>query len=158
MPDHRAALEPFTENCHWFFAADLEQAPEAEDEWAKSGIRADEDFARVFSRHFYFGCEADDRAVAGAFNTKANPFGARLNALFSSDIGHWDVPDIAGVLAEAYELVDDELIDEADFRDFVFTNTVRLQTLNRPDFFEGTAVEDAVNEFLAAESRAQAAE
>ena len=68
------------------------------------------------------------------------------------------MPDIAGVLAEAYELVDDELIDEADFRDFVFTNTVRLQTLNRPDFFEGTAVEDAVNEFLAAESRAHAAE
>jgi predicted TIM-barrel fold metal-dependent hydrolase len=128
------------------------------DDFAACGIEKAEDIVDLFAERIYFGCEADDRAVAGAFNTKANPFGARLNALFSSDIGHWDVPDIAGVLAEAYELVDDELIDEADFRDFVFTNTVRLQTLNRPDFFEGTAVEDAVNEFLAAESRAHAAE
>ena len=157
-PGHRAALESFAENRHWFFAADLDQAPGVEDEWAGSGIRGDEDFARIFSRHFYFGCEADDRAVAGAFDTRVNPFGARLNALFSSDIGHWDVPDIAGVLAEAHELVDDGLIDETDFRDFAFANAVRLQTLNRPDFFEGTAVEDAVNALLAAEARAQAAE
>jgi hypothetical protein len=26
--------------------------------------------------------------------------------IFSSDIGHWDVPDIAGILGEAWELVE----------------------------------------------------
>ena len=43
---------------------------------------------------FYFGCEADDRSNAWAFNTKANPFGARLNA----DIGHFDVPDMMDLI------------------------------------------------------------
>ena len=27
-----------------------------------------------------------------AFNTKVNPFGARLGAMFGSDVAHWDVP------------------------------------------------------------------
>jgi hypothetical protein len=27
-----------------------------------------------------------------AFDRRVNPFGARLNALFGSDIGHFDVP------------------------------------------------------------------
>ena len=49
---------------------------------------------------FYFGCEADDPANAWAFNRAANPLGARLNALFSSDIGHFDVPDMAEVVPE----------------------------------------------------------
>ena len=35
------------------------------------------------------------------------PHGARLNAMFASDIGHWDVPDLRGVLPEAWELVED---------------------------------------------------
>lgn len=64
--------------------------------------------------------------MAGAFNNRANPFSARLNAIFSSDIGHWDVPDIDSLLGEAYEFADDGLIDKAEFRDFVLTNTVRL--------------------------------
>ena len=157
-PGHRDPLESFAENGHWFFGFDQDREAQREDEWAKSGITSDEDFATLFSKHFYFGCEADDRAVAGAFNTKANPFGARLNALFSSDIGHWDVPDIGGVLAEAYELVDEDLISEADFRDFVFTNTASLHTLNRPDFFKDTVVEDAVRDLLAAQCQSQAAE
>ena len=157
-PGHRAPLESFAENGHWFFGFDQDREAQREDEWAKSGVTSDKDFESIFSKHFYFGCEADDRAVAGAFNAKANPFNARLNALFSSDVGHWDVPDIGGVLAEAYELVDDDLIDEADFRDFVFTNTARLHTKNRPDFFEGTVVEDAVSDFLVAEAQPQAAE
>ena len=155
---HRDLLEKFADNAHWMFAADLEQAPGIVDEWSKSGITVDEDFATIFGKHFYFGCEADDRAVAGAFNSQANPFNARLNAIFSSDVGHWDVPDISGVLGEAYELVDNGLIDDVDFRDFVFTNTVRLHTMNRPDFFKGTVVEDVVTKFLMAESQSQAAE
>jgi len=40
----------------------------------------------------------------GPSNRKANPLSARLNAIFSSDIGHMDVPDMTEVLPEAYEL------------------------------------------------------
>ena len=95
-------------------------------------------------RPFFFGCEADDPLVRTAFDTAANPFGARLQAVFGSDIAHWDVPDMAEVLDEAYELVEHGLIDEADFRDFVFTNPVRFFTDVNPRFFEGTVVADAV--------------
>jgi hypothetical protein len=42
-----------------------------------------------FVPHFYFGCEADDPITARAFDTKKNPYGAKLNAIFNSDIGHW---------------------------------------------------------------------
>ena len=42
--------------------------------------------------------------------------GPRLKALFASDIGHWDVPDIREVLPEAWELVEDGDATEADFR------------------------------------------
>jgi len=70
--------------------------------------------------------------------------GARLRALFSSDIGHWDVPDMRGVLLEAWELVEREQLAENDFRDFTFANAVDLFTSANPNFFEGTSVEEAV--------------
>ena len=44
------------------------------------------------------GVRADDPMNAWAFNTKVNPMGARLKAVFSSDIGHWDVPDMREVV------------------------------------------------------------
>jgi len=75
-----------------------------------------------------------------------NPFGARLRAIFSSDIGHWDVPDMTEVLEEAYELVEHGLLTEEDFRDFVFTNPVTLWTGMNPDFFKGTVVEQAATQ------------
>ena len=62
--------------------------------------------------------------------------------MFGSDISHWDVPDMADVLEEAWEMVEHELITEADFRDFVFTNPVRFFTARRTrEFFAGTVVE-----------------
>ena len=69
--------------------------------------------------------------------------GARLNALFSSDIGHFDVPDMTEVVPEAYELVEHGLLDDDDFRDFMFANAVRFWGEVNPDFFKGTAVEKA---------------
>ena len=69
--------------------------------------------------------------------------------MFGSDIAHWDVPDMAEVLGEAWEMVEHELITEADFRDFVFTNPVRFYTSGNPDFFAGTTVEPAVTTELA---------
>jgi hypothetical protein len=102
---------------------------------------------------FYFGCEADDPSNAWAFNRKANPMGARLNALFSSDVGHFDVPDMAEVVPEAYELVEHGLIDDGDFRDFMFANAVRFWGEVNPDFFRGTVVEKAAADVLAQGAR-----
>src|SRR5260370_18646152 len=72
---------------------------------------------------------------------KGTPFGAQLNGIDSSDIGHFDVIDMRDPLPEAYELVEDGHITEANFRDFVFANAVRLWGTQNPRFFEGTAVE-----------------
>jgi len=113
------------------------------DDWSRCGITRREDIAERFVPNFFFGCEADDPMNASAFDTKRNPMRARLNAIFSSDIGHWDVPDMRDVVKEAYELVDHGLISEEDFRDFVFTNPTRLWTAMNPNFFKGTVVESA---------------
>jgi hypothetical protein len=52
------------------------------------------------------------------------------------------------ILPEAYELVEDELVGESDFRDFVFGNPVRFYTRLNPDFFRGTRIEADVARFL----------
>jgi hypothetical protein len=39
---------------------------------------------------------------------------------------------------------------EEDFRDFVFTNPMTYQTRVNPDFFKGTAVEEAVSRAMKA--------
>ena len=48
------------------------------------------------------------------------------------------------VLEEAWERVEEGVITEEDFRDFVFVNPVTLWTGLNPDFFKGTVVERAV--------------
>ena len=112
------------------------------------GIEESEDLRPLFEPCFYFGCEADDPLVALAFNRKINPFGTQLKAMFSSDIGHWDVPDMTQVLAEAYELVEKELLDDDEFRDFVFVNPAMLHAGVNPVFFSGTVVEHEVANLL----------
>ncbi len=114
----------------------------------KLGIRKAEDLRELFERNFYFGCEADDPLVALGFDTRMNPFGARLKAVFSSDIGHWDVTDMEEVLEEAHELVEHGLLDEAQFRDFVFAYPALLHAGMNPDFFKGTVVEHDVAALL----------
>ena len=118
--------------------------PSTLDEWVACEITSVEDIRDLFVPRFFFGCEADDPMTSTAFNPKVNPFGARLNAVFGSDIADWDVPDMSEVLEEAWEMVEHELVTEADFRDFVFTNPLRLYTGGNPAFFEGTTVEAAV--------------
>ena len=100
-----------------------------------------EDIHDLFVPNFFFGCEADDPLTATAFNTKLNPFGARLQAMFGSDVSHWDVPDMNEVLEEAWEMVEHEWITDDDFRDFMFTHPVAYFTRTNPAFFDGTAVE-----------------
>jgi predicted TIM-barrel fold metal-dependent hydrolase len=111
------------------------------DDFAACKIKRAEDIRDLFVNNFYFGCEADDPTNAYAFNRKANPYGAKLNVLFGSDIGHFDVPDMKEVLPEAYELVEDGLITDDDFRDFLFVNPVRFWADANPNFFKGTRVE-----------------
>jgi len=123
--------------------------PAAIDDWAACGIEKSEDIRDLFVPNFYFGCEADDPMNASAFNTKVNPFGAKLKTVFSSDIGHWDVPNMTEVVEEAYELVEKGMLTEEDFRDFVFTNPAKLWTDMNPDFFKGTVVEKDVAKLLA---------
>jgi len=118
------------------------------DDFAEAGVGSVKEILDRFVPSFYFGCEADDRTNVWAFDTRLNPEGVRLNAVFSSDIGHWDVPDMREVLAEAYELVEEGLMDKADLRRFVFENPARLFGELNPAFFAGTAVEAAVSQEL----------
>ena len=118
------------------------------DEWAACGIDTKQDIYDLFVPGFYFGCEADDRGISWAFDTKVNALGARLNAMFSSDIGHWDVQDASEVLAESYGLVERGVLKADDFRDFTFTNTVHLHGKMNPQFFKGTAIEEEASVIL----------
>jgi predicted TIM-barrel fold metal-dependent hydrolase len=130
----------------------LNRPPEPDDlldEWAACGIERAEDIKSLFVDRFWFGCEADDPMTSLAFNTNVNPFGAELKAMMGSDIAHWDVPDMAEVLEEAWEMVDHGWIDEAAFEKFTFANPVDFYTGTNPSYFKGTVVEAAVDAYLA---------
>jgi hypothetical protein len=113
------------------------------DSFASLQIATAEQLRRLFVERFYFGCEGDDPVMPAAFDVRRNPGSARLHAVFGSDIGHWDVPLMDEVLEEVYEPLEHGMLDDADLRDFVFTNPVRLWTSVNPDFFAGTIVEGA---------------
>ena len=114
--------------------------PADRDEFSAARIDHKRDIYDRFVPRFFFGCEADDRTVAFAFSS-ANPFGAKLQPIFSSDISHWDVEDMAGVVDEAFGLVRNGVLTEDNFADFVFRNPVRMFTDAAPNFFAGTPVE-----------------
>src|SRR4029453_3620336 len=84
------------------------------DDFSACKITRKEDWLDLFVKPFYFGCEADDRMNATAFG-KGNPFAAKLNAIYSSDIGHFDVIDMRNPLPEAYELGDEGGNNQEDF-------------------------------------------
>jgi predicted TIM-barrel fold metal-dependent hydrolase len=126
------------------FLSDPDEDPTVLDEFAASGLESAEQIRAVFAEQCFFGCEADDPMNALAFDERLHPMGVQLQAMFASDIGHWDVPDFRGVLGEAWELVEDGRLDEEAFRRFTFSNAARLFTETRPDFFVGTVVEGAV--------------
>ncbi|HZS15227.1 MAG TPA: amidohydrolase family protein [Candidatus Dormibacteraeota bacterium] len=111
------------------------------DDFAAAEIETEQDVHDLFVPRFFFGCEADDPVTAWAFNTKANPLGARLRATLGSDMGHWDVPDMRGIVPEAYELVEKGLLDEAEFRQFTFEHPREFFAGVNPGFFDGTVIE-----------------
>jgi predicted TIM-barrel fold metal-dependent hydrolase len=117
--------------------------PPVFDEFAACGMTGVADLRDLFCENFYFGCEADDRMLAVAFNRKLSPLGVPLKAVFGSDIGHWDVMDATSILAECWGLVDNGLITADDFRALTWTNAVSLHQRMNPDYFKGTVVEAA---------------
>ena len=112
------------------------------DEFAACGIERAEDIHDLFVAPFFCGCEADDPMTVTAFNTKVNPFGARLQrhvrlrhlALGRARHGRRARRGLRDGRARACS-------PTADLRDFVFTNPVRFYTRGNPEFFDGTAVE-----------------
>ncbi|MGH7878769.1 MAG: amidohydrolase family protein, partial [Candidatus Binataceae bacterium] len=124
------------------------QGPAVIDDFAACKIDKASDFRDLFARNFFFGCEADDPTNAWGFADKLNPYGARIKTLFGSDIGHFDVANMRDVLIEAHELVDDGVITESDFRDFVFSYPVEFWAGANPDFFKRTVVESQVNALI----------
>ncbi len=124
--------------------------PANPDDFWRCEIKRAEDIRDLFVPNFYFGCEAEDPMNAAAFNSRVNPFGARLNAILGSDIGHFDVKDMSAVLEESWELVEHGALSEEDLRDLTFTNPVRLFAGMNPDFFKGTVVEKQAAALMAA--------
>jgi len=114
---------------------------EPPDDFAACEIESVEDIEELFVDRFYFGCEADDPSAAWAINAKTNPGGVQLRALLGSDMGHWDVPDVRGILPEAWELVEHGQMSRKDFRRFMFEFPYEFFAGVNPQFFDGTAVE-----------------
>jgi predicted TIM-barrel fold metal-dependent hydrolase len=130
------------------FGSNDREAPTV-DEFAACGLSSEDDIPRRFVPNFFFGCEADDPLVHHAFDTDSLPGGRPLRAIFGSDVGHWDVPDMRDVLHEAWELVEEDRLDPAQFRAFTFENAARFYTDTNERFFEGTAIESDVAKLLA---------
>lgn len=151
MDQFDAYADPFTkkhrDKVEGYYRRDFAPLPDRDDFW-RVEIADKEEIADLFVNRFYVGCEADDRSVAWAFNTKVNPYGAKLRAMFGSDVGHWDVLDVGDVVVEASELVEDGLITESDFKEFMFWNPAELHAGMNPEFFTGTRIEKEVRAFL----------
>ena len=115
------------------------------DDFGQVPVESADALRQHFSERFYFGAEADDPMTAWAFDKHGQH---NLRPIFSSDVGHFDVVDMSEVLEEAWELVEHGMINEENFKEFVFANPVRLHTAMNPDFFKGTVVEGAVSKYL----------
>lgn len=114
------------------------------EDFAASGVRGPRDIVDQVNRICTFGCEADDPLTAIAFDRARLPLETELKAVFSSDIGHWDVPDMREVLPEAYEHIEHGWLDADAFRRFMCDNAHRLYTETNPEFFRGTILDGYV--------------
>src|SRR4029077_5502488 len=99
--------------------------PERVGDFAEVPTESTKQLRQPFAERFFFGCEADDPMTAWAFDRHGHH---RLHPIFSSDVGHFDVPAMSAGLGEAGELVEHGLIEEENFREFVFANPARLHT------------------------------
>jgi predicted TIM-barrel fold metal-dependent hydrolase len=129
--------------------------PDEHDEFIALGIEDEEELRDLFVERFYFGCESDDRTAAFAYSD-ANAFGAHLKPMFSSDISHFDVPEMSKVLPSAASLLTEGLMTAEQFHDFMFANAVRLHGGASADFFKGTSVEAEAANVLRQDARVSA--
>ena len=83
----------------------------------------------------------------------AGRLGAHLNAMFASDIGHWDVPDVRGVLPEAWELVEDGRLTEEDFAEMRDILTKMETELNDGDPIQLSHLDTAFHDVIYRASR-----
>jgi predicted TIM-barrel fold metal-dependent hydrolase len=127
--------------------------PELFDEFAACALTEIKQLKELFVDPFYFGCEAEDRMVAVAFDRRLSPVGLPLKAMLGSDIGHWDVLDATTILGEAWRLVQGKLLSLDHLRDFAFTNPAMFHLSMNPDYFAGTVVADDAKKLLAEQAR-----
>ena len=126
--------------------------PQELDEFIHMACETPEDIVHRFVDSFYFGCEADDRGIAAAFasfNTEFDSGNFPQRVLLSSDIGHWDVTNMADVVTESYELVTEGYVTPEQWRKVVFENPVEMYRRANPNFFDGTRV----GQYLSASTR-----
>jgi predicted TIM-barrel fold metal-dependent hydrolase len=123
------------------------------DEFAACAMRDIKGLKELFVDPFYFGCEAEDRMVAVAFDRRLSPVGLPVKAMLGSDIGHWDVLDATTILGEAWRLVQAKLLTMDNLRDFAFVNPAMFHLSMNRDYFAGTVVEDATRPLLQARTR-----
>jgi len=121
--------------------------PEEPDDFVHLAVKSKQDLCDLFSENLYFGCEADDRGVAAAF-APSNPQGTKLKAMFSSDIGHWDVVDQTAVVPDAHGLIEKGVLNEDQFRDFTFCHSAEMLLKANSSFFEGTTLEGEAAKLL----------
>jgi hypothetical protein len=106
------------------------------DEFARMG--GPRELQSMFADNFLFGCEAEDRTIAFAFN---NHLRFDRRPTLGSDIGHWDVAVMAEVMTEAHDLVTEGVLSADQFKALVYTNPARLYLDQNPEFFNGTVLE-----------------
>ena len=60
----------------------------------------------------------------------------------------WMAVPSTQVMVEAYEMVDDGLMTDDNFRDFTFGHIVDMHSSMNPNFFKGTIVEDTAAAYM----------
>jgi hypothetical protein len=116
---------------------------DAVDEFAESGLEGPDAVREVFTTQFFAGCEADDPLTCLAFDSRFSA-GGRLGALFSSDLGHWDAPEAALLLTEAWDQVERGLLTSDQLRAITFEDPIRAWAGSGLGPFRATALEAEV--------------
>lgn len=120
--------------------------PENKDDFRACNFSDVTDFQKALS-NLYFGCESEDRSIGQAFKP-VNVLNLKLNAMFSTDYGHWDADKPSNLVAESRELIDHGHITTEDFRYFTADNVIALHGRNNPNFWRGTVIEEYAKNVL----------
>jgi hypothetical protein len=83
-----------------------------------------------------------------AFNPRPSPLSLKLSVMLRSDVENWEGRNMRRPLVEGGEFVGEEWLSLTAFKERAFTDPVRVHTSTNPAFFDGSAVEDAVAEYL----------